>query len=157
MRLPTIVGRIPCLWVKCQVYFGQRRIMSCPKENVATEIFGISVLFRVNFSSDLFPSSAFSISFRTSWSIACRITHQHSLSYNGMWRNTNCHCHTLRAHCKWVSPSQLLYEAIAVKQVYTDSMSVSSRTHTHMRTHVYTYVYTISILGIACLEEIHND
>ena len=49
----------------------------------------ISVLLRVNFSSFLFPSSAFSISFRTSWSIACRITHQHSLSCNGIGRNTN--------------------------------------------------------------------
>ena len=46
----------------------------------------------VNFSSVLFSSSAFSISFSTSISIVCRITHHHSPSCNGMRRNTNCHC-----------------------------------------------------------------
>ena len=36
------------------------------------------------------------ISFRTSSSIAWRITHQHSPSCNGMGRNINCYyCHTL--------------------------------------------------------------
>ena len=49
----------------------------------------------VNSSSILFCSSVFSISFSTSMSIVCRITHQHSPACNGMGRNTNCNCHTL--------------------------------------------------------------
>ena len=48
-----------------------------------------------NFWSVLFSLNAFTISFRSSWSTACRITRQHSLSSNGMGKNINCHCHTL--------------------------------------------------------------
>ena len=48
----------------------------------------------VNLSSVLFSSSVFSISFSTSMSIVCRISHQY-IPCNGMGRNTNCHCHTL--------------------------------------------------------------
>ena len=55
----------------------------------------VTLLLSVNVSRVLFSSSALSTFCKTSWSIACRITHQHILSCNGMGRITNCHCHTL--------------------------------------------------------------
>ena len=77
----------------------------------------------VNCSSVLFPSSAFSISFRTSWHFACRITHQHSPSCNVIGTNTNCHCHTQHtaSGCHPHSYSMVYEEATLVRNMHNPS------------------------------------
>ena len=109
------------------------------------------VSLSVNVSSVLLPSSTFSIFFRTSWSIACRITHQHTPSCNGMERNTNCHCHTLHMYCKWVSLTPSPHSPSPFPSAPTQFMSNSDwyRWLVHPKPHC-TCAHTVLLVGGWC-------
>ena len=103
-----------------------------------------------NFSSALFSSSAFSISFSLSMSIACRITYQHRLCHAMSWGEKSMPLsHT--THCNWVSPSQL-YTAWGTKCQPSTAVTVAiihachAHTHAPTPTHPHTHTYT----GTSC-------